>query len=242
MLNWTPNCGLSRRDFVKLTATGAGAVALSGWMPILAARAAQAQQQAAQAGQAVRHKKCILLFMDGGPSHKDTFDLKPGTAKGGPVQAISTSVPGIQISEHFPRLAPLMNHGTIIRGMSTGEGAHGRARYHMHTGYREGVGGLTYPSLGSIVSKEIGDPNFAAAELRGRRIGLATAPGSWDRGYQPLNVTDPTRGVENLRPLVGQSQFHNRLGLLEEMEQGFLAQHHAVARRRTAPLISGPSP
>src|SRR5262249_20354931 len=136
------NFDLSRRDLLKLTATGAGAVALSGWMPVLAARAAQAQQQAAQNGQQIRHKKCILLWMDGGPSHKDTFDLKPGTANGGPFQAIETSVPGIRISEHFPRLAPLMNHGTIIRGMSTLEGAHARARYHMHTGYREGVGGL----------------------------------------------------------------------------------------------------
>ena len=47
-------------------------------------------------------------------------------------------MPGIQISEHFPKVARLMNHAAILRGMSTGEGAHGRAKYYMHTGYKEG--------------------------------------------------------------------------------------------------------
>src|SRR5207249_1432001 len=95
-----------------------------------------------------------------GPSHKDTFDLKPGTAQGGPYRAIPTSVAGIQISEHFPRFARLMQHGAIIRSMSTGEGAHGRAKYYLHTGYKEGVGGLVYPSLGSICSPEIARPDY----------------------------------------------------------------------------------
>jgi hypothetical protein len=224
MLNWTPNCGLSRRDFVKLTAVGAGAAALSGWMPVLAARAAQ--QPGGQNGQPTRHKHCILLFMDGGPSHKDTFDLKPGTAQGGPFQAINTNVPGIQISEHFPRLAQLMNHGTIIRSMSTPEGAHPRARYHLHTGYREGVGGLVYPSLGSLVSKEIGNtelplPNFVCVNRTGYSSGFLGPR------YQPLNVTNPNLGVESLRSIAPEQQFQNRLGLLEDMEQGFLGQYGA---------------
>src|SRR5712671_4306384 len=97
------NFDLSRRDMLKLAASGGGAVALSGWMPVLAARGAQ--QAATGGGAAARHKRCILLFMNGGPSHKDTFDLKPGTANSGPYQAIDTNVPGIRISEHFTRLA-----------------------------------------------------------------------------------------------------------------------------------------
>src|SRR5688572_14928594 len=158
-----PGLNASRRDFMKLAAAGITATAASGWLDILAARAAQQQVQ----GQAPRHKRCILLWMDGGPSHKDTFDLKPGTEHGGPFQEIQTSAPGVRISEHFPQLARVMNHGVIIRSMSTGEGAHGRAKYFLHTGYREGVGGLTYPSIGSIASMEIGNqesplPNFVS--------------------------------------------------------------------------------
>jgi hypothetical protein len=158
--------------------------------------------------------------MDGGPSHKDTFDLKPGTTNGGPYRPIATSVPGIQISEYFPRFARLMQHAAIIRSMSTLEGAHGRAKYHLHTGYREGVGGLVYPSLGATVSKEIGNPdnplpNFVSIGNRSYGSGFLGPR------HQPLIINDPNRGVENLRPAVGSDQFSNRMGLLEELEAGF---------------------
>ena len=171
---------LSRRDFVKLSAAGVLAASTSGWLDILAARAAASD---------AKHKACILLWMDGGPSHKDTFDLKPGTAQGGPFQPIPTSAPDIQISEHFPKLARLMHHGAIVRSMSTGEGAHGRAKYYMHTGYKEGVGGLVYPSLGSIVSKELGRreyplPNFVAIGNRSYGAGFLGP------SHQPLNVVE----------------------------------------------------
>jgi hypothetical protein len=229
------NFNLSRRDLLKLTATGAGAAALSGWMPVLAARASGAQQNLVPGGQEARHKRCILLWMDGGPSHKDTFDLKPGTANGGPFQAINTNVPGIRISEHFPRLAQLMNHTVLIRGMSTLEGAHPRARFHLHTGYREGVGGLVYPSLGSLAAKEIGDPNSTLPNF------VAVNRGGYSSGflgprYQPLNVQDANRGLDSLRAFVGESRLSNRLGLLEEMEQSFLGNYHSdsgVAHRTT---------
>src|SRR5947209_7248878 len=142
---------LSRRDLLKLSAAGVLGAGMSGWLNVLAARAAQAP-----APQQTRHKRCIVLWMDGGPSHKDTFDPKPGTDNSGPFRPIDTSVPGIQISENFPRFSRLMRHAAILRGMSTLEGAHPRARYHLHTGYREGQGGLVDPSPGAHVGKEIG--------------------------------------------------------------------------------------
>jgi hypothetical protein len=208
---------INRRDLMKLSAAGIMTTGLSGWLNVLASHASTTRQQ---------HKRCVVLWMDGGPSHKDTFDLKPGTENGGPYRAIDTNVNGIQISEHFPRLAQLMNHGTIIRSMSTGEGAHARAKYYLHTGYKEGVGGLVYPALGSIVSKEIGNPthplpNYVAVGNR------TYGSGFLGPRFQPLHVADPNRGVENLRPLVSNDQFTNRLGLLEEMEQGFLRTHGA---------------
>jgi len=210
---------LSRRDMIKLSAAGVLGTSMSGWLPILAARAAQAQ---------VRSKSCILLWMDGGPSHKDTFDLRPGTEQGGPFRAIQTSVPGMQISQYFAKLAPLMNHGAIIRSMSTGEGSHGRAKYYLHTGYKEGVGGLTYPSIGAICSKELGRPgaflpNFVSIGNRGYGAGYLGPR------HQPLMVNDPLRGVENLRPVVEDSQFRSRMGLLEELESGFHRTHQADA-------------
>src|SRR5262249_28970570 len=150
-------------------------------------------------------------------------------------QAIDTNVAGIQISEHFPRLAGLMNHGAIIRSMSTPEGAHARAKYNLHTGYREGQGGLVYPSIGSIAAKEIGNPELALpnfVSIGNRSYGS----GFLGSRYQPLVVNDPARGVENLRAGVASGQFQNRVNLLEELEQGFNRTHAAhvgVAHRTT---------
>jgi hypothetical protein len=208
---------LTRRDAMKLVAAGVSTLSLSGWFNVLASRAASTTK---------KHKSCILLWMAGGPSHKDTFDLKPGTAQGGPYKPIDTNVPGIQISEYFPKFAKLMNHAAILRGMSTGEGAHPRASYYLHTGYKEGVGGLQYPSLGSIVSAELGDPDFAMpnyVSVGGRSYGS----GFLGPRHQPLGVLDPARGVENLKSVVGGSQFEGRVGLLEEMEAAFHGDYQA---------------
>jgi hypothetical protein len=166
--------------------------------------------------------------MDGGSSHKDTFDMKPGTENAGEFKPISTSVPGIQISEHFPKLAQHMQHAAIIRSMSTGEGAHGRAKYYLHTGYKEGQGGLVYPSIGSIVSAELGRPewpmpNFVSVGNRSYGAGFLGTR------HQPLVVNDPARGVENLRPLVDNKEFAERFSLLEQMEQGFFRTYKATS-------------
>jgi hypothetical protein len=215
---------LSRRDTLKLAAAGVTGLSLSGWFPVLAQRAAE------QARAGARHKSCVLLWMDGGPSHKDTFDLKPGTANGGTFKPIATSAPGVQISEHFPKLARLMNHAAILRGMSTGEGAHGRAKYYMHTGYKEGVGGIVYPALGAIVSRELGQADFPVPNYV--TVGARTyGSGFLGPRHQPLSVLDPQRGVENLRSFVGTGQFDNRVGLLEQMERAFYHDYRSDAAR-----------
>lgn len=182
---------LSRRDFLRFSAAGAALTSVSGWLDVLATHAAEAK---------VKHKSCILLWMEGGPSQKDTFDMKPGTKDAGEFKPIATSVPGIQISEHFPKLAQQMQHAAILRSMSTPEGGHARAKYYMHTGYREGIGGLTYPSLGAIASAELGVadfplPNFVSV---GGKIGYGA--GFLGARHQPLIVTDADKGVANLAP------------------------------------------
>jgi hypothetical protein len=211
----------SRRDFLRFSAAGAALTSMSGWLDVLAAHAAAS---------GVKHKSCILLWMDGGPSQKDTFDLKPGTRDAGEFRPIKTSVPGIEISEHFPKLAQQMKHAAILRTLCTPEGGHARAKYYMHTGYREGVGGLTYPSLGAISSAELGKPGAALPNF----VSVG-GKGSYGAGFlgarhQPLVVADPARGVANLAPLEGMQQFNKRVGLLEDLEAGF-------ARTRTAPVL-----
>jgi len=211
----------SRRDFLKLSAAGVFGASYSGWMNVLAARAAETRANAI-----AKAKACILLWMDGGPSHKDTLDLKPDSKGAGEFKPIKTSAPGIEISEHLPSVAKLMHHGALLRGMSTAEGAHPRAKYNLHTGYREGQGGLVYPSIGAIVSAEVGRadfpmPNFVSIGNRSYGSGFLGPK------HQPLVVADPTRGVQDLASAVKGSQFDNRVNLLQELEAAFYHDYQA---------------
>src|SRR5207253_9554287 len=105
-----------------------------------------------------RRRSCILLWMNGGPSQMDTFDLKPGHPNGGPFKETQTSVPGIKISQHLPKIAEHMKEMVLVRSMSTKEADHGRASYLMRTGRLPG-GPVQYPAMGSVVAKELGKPD-----------------------------------------------------------------------------------
>jgi uncharacterized protein (DUF1501 family) len=205
----------SRRAWLR--AVGLAGVSLSGWFGALAAAA----------GDPRRKRSCILLWMSGGPSQMDTFDLKPGHANGGTFREIQTAVPGIRISEHLPQVAGQMRRLALVRSMSTKEGDHGRATYHLRTGYQQ-QGPIHYPALGAVVSKELGD---AAAALPGFvSIGTGT-PGAGFLGprYAPLVVggAGTALGVQDLgRPAgVRPAQAEARLGLLDELQRDFVAGH-----------------
>ena len=139
---------LSRRDWLRLAAAGLSGWSLSGWLGRLAAATARDPR---------RRRSCILLWMNGGPSQMDTFDLKPSHANGGTFKEIATSVPGIKISEHLPKIATHMKDMVLIRSMKTKEADHGRATYQMRTGHLPG-GPVHYPTIGSLFSKELEQP------------------------------------------------------------------------------------
>src|SRR3954469_25868954 len=206
---------LSRRDWMKMAAVGGLGVPTSGWLSTLAARAA-----GLPSGEQQKHKHCILLFMPGGASHVDTFDPKPEN-KTSQFKPISTAVPGIQVCETLPKTAQMMGDCSLLRGMSTGEGSHGRARYYMHTGFRQGVGGVIHPSLGAIASYHLSRPDDQLPNY------VCVGGASYGAGYAgpqhaPVDVGDPSKGVENLKALDGLTSFDRRAGLLEQMERGFL--------------------
>ena len=206
---------LTRRQVLS---AGAGS-AVGGWFGRLAAEAAE--QSTA--------KSCILLWMAGGPSHLDTFDLKPEASDRirGEFQPIDTAVPGIQISEHFPKFAKLMNHAALLRSMSTVESDHQLASYHVHTGYQKRAGGVAFPSLGAIVSRELGKrdfplPNFVCIGGGSRN---AVRSGFLGPDHQPLDVTSPERGTDFLEPLTSQTQFQRQYELLRRFDASFQESH-----------------
>ncbi len=206
-----------RRTFL---ASAAASTSLGGWLARMAAAAPDGP----------RPKSCILLWMAGGPSHIDTFDPKPEAHENirGEFKAIETSVSGIRISEHFPRFAKLMQHAAILRGMSTLESDHKLATYHLHTGYQNRAGAVSFPSLGAIVARELGKrdvalPNFVTV---GRGPQDALTSGFLGPDHQPLAVNDPIRGLDFVQPTAAPSQFSRQLALLGELEDSFRDTYH----------------
>ena len=238
MLNPSRLLELHRRDLLKATTAGVGVAAASGWMSVLAQAAAETKP--------AKQKSVILLWMDGGPSHKDTFDLKPASTGAGDFKPIKTSAPGVEISEHLPNVAKWMHAGCLVRGMTSPEGAHSRAKYNLHTGYREGAGGVTYPSIGAVVGHELGTtesavPNFVSIGARSYGSGYLGPK------YQPLLINDATRGLDDLKLAVPESRFAGRLDLLDSMEKAFYheykagsAQAHSTAYDRAVTLMRSP--
>ena len=178
-------CGLSRRDWLRLSAAGVLWPSLSGWFDTFAAETA---------GNPARRRSCILLWMSGGPSQLDTFDLKPGHENGGEFKEIETAVPGVRISEHLPKVAAAMRHLVPIRSMSTKEADHGQATFLVRNGYAP-QGPIRYPTLGSLVAKELGRtdadlPNFVSIAPARAIKPAAYGPGFLGSPYAPLLVGD----------------------------------------------------
>ncbi|MBI1311088.1 DUF1501 domain-containing protein [bacterium] len=212
----------TRRELMRLATAGVTGVSASGWLGALAARAAEDKSPN------TRRKSCVLLWMDGGPSHVETFDPKSEATADvrGELGAIETSVPGIQLGEKFPQLSRWMQYAALLRGMSTPEADHDRARIYMHTGYRPGFGGVTYPTLGSTVAAELGEsdatlPNFIVTGTPLTKHDVLRDAGYRGPRYQPLVLADASQGLDNATPRVETAEFDRRTGLLDHLEQRF---------------------
>jgi Protein of unknown function (DUF1501) len=253
---------LTRRDWLRLSAAGVIGGSLSGWLGSLAE---------ATAKDSSRKRSCILLWMNGGPSQMDTFDLKPGHANGGPFKEISTKVPGIKISEHLPKVARHMDRMALIRSMATKEADHGRATYQMRTGHLPG-GPVHFPTIGSLFSKELGNPenalpNFVSIAPYRFFSPAAYGPGFLGPSYAPLIVGEnqqslipipgrqPVSPDESLRVQdidlpsgVSDERAAARVRLLDEMRKDFIEKRssvsslsHRSAYQRAVALMHSPA-
>jgi uncharacterized protein (DUF1501 family) len=168
-------------------------------------------------------KSVILLWMGGGPSTIDLWDLKPNTPTGGPFKPISTSADGVQICEHLPLLSQQMHHLSIVRSMSTREADHTRGRYYMHTGFVP-TPTIEHPSYGSVISHELikSVPELeipAFVSVGGSSIG----PGFLGMTYSPF-VVDSNGNIRDLNGGIDQNRVAERLQMLELIEDNFISQ------------------
>jgi len=216
---------IDRRRLLQAGMGGLGAWLAGRWFSAPEASAAEVKPGA---------DACIVLWMGGGPSHVDTFDPKPGTKEGGPFRAIKTSAKGVSISEHLPRVAAEAHRLAILRGMTSREGSHERARQLAHTGHVPNPT-VDHPALGAWVSKKRGDPKAALPAFVSLG-GPSAGGGFFGRGHGPFVVREPGRPPEDMAygPGVSATRFDRRRAALAALEDSFEKETHsaAVSERR----------
>src|SRR5262245_9416959 len=225
----------SRRQWLQAASLGLLGTSASGWFPAFADQLANDPQ---------RRRHCILLWMTGGPTQTDTFDMKPGHANGGQFKEVATKVPGLKFSEHLPKLGEMADRLCLVRSLSTKEGDHGRGTYVVRTGQKP-LGPIQYPTIGSSLSKALSreddavphyvsispyrafnqaafSPGFLGPRHAALSVGATDAIGAptpqVSAGYAELKVDD-------LAPTVDRSQFAGRVDLWRTFESQFVANH-----------------
>ena len=236
---------LSRRRLLGTLAAGIGGASVSGWFPAFAEQAAADRK---------RQRHLVLLWMSGGPAQTDTWDLKPNHANGGEFKEIQTASPGLRFSEHLPKLAAMSDKLAVMRGLSTGEGDHGRGTYLMRTGHAP-AGPVQYPSIGASVANQLNTGNlklpgyvsvgayrafnsdaFSAGFLGPRFgplfVGAADVPGAMTSNAQGF----PELRVQSLERSAGitESRMNKRLEIWQKLQADFLSTRGGAAKTHNA--------
>jgi hypothetical protein len=219
---WIRNCdGVSRRNFLRVGALAAGGLTLADQL--------RTNAGAAETGRTAPKKAVIQVWLAGGPSHIDMYDLKPHAPAEfrGEFKEIDTNVPGIRISEHLPHQAAIFDKLAVVRSGTHTNGGHGMGSQWMLTGYQPTieVNDNIYPACGSVVSKMQGAnvPGMPAYVNLPRRLNLGNAA-YLGASYNPFAPDDdPNQEGFNVRNLkmpsrVNEERLDRRRGLLAEVD------------------------
>jgi hypothetical protein len=210
--------GISRRNFLQIGAFGAG-LCLADMLRLKAASAAAAAPAALNpTGTRARAKAAIMIYLPGGPSHMDMYDLKPDAPVEyrGEFRPIKTNVPGVQICEHFPMQARMWDKLACIRSIVSVD-EHSDSL--VMTGYSDQQNRTAnHPSFGSVVSRVRGDSGDVPAFVSLRGMSRGTEPGFLGIAHRPF--TPAGEALNNLRMANGvdTNRMHNRRELLETFD------------------------
>jgi hypothetical protein len=214
--------GVSRRQFLRVGSLSALGLSLPTFFRLQSLSATETKRPA-------KTTRCILMWMQGGPSHHETFDPKPDAPAEvrGEFNTIPTTLPGVRIAEHLPMLARQTDKYSIIRGHDPKNGSHGTADHLMMSGHKFNAS-LPFPCYGSVVAKERGyhDGMFPFVQL-GRNIdrrfngGIAGFLGDQ---FNPFEVTDdPNAPVFRVRDLsvadAEKARLERRYAMLQDVDR-----------------------
>ncbi len=188
---WHRQCdGLTRRDCLRVGTLGAAGLTLGGYLRMT---------QGAEPARRSLSQSAIFVELPGGPSHIDSFDPKPDAPTGirGEFSAIDTQLPGVQFSEHLPKLARVNDRFTLLRGVTHTLGAHPLGQKFINTGNRP-TPALEYPAYGSVAASQLTThpdlPVYVAVPRSSQGpgyLGVGRAPlatNETPRAGQPFNV------------------------------------------------------
>jgi len=202
--------GVSRRGFLKIGALGVG-LSLA---DVYRLRAASGTETA------TKNKSAILIYLPGGPSHMDMYDLKPDAPAEfrGEFKPINTNVAGVQICEHFPLQAQMWDKLACIRSIVSID-EHSDSL--VMTGWGQGMNrNVGHPSFGSVVSKlrSAGETGAVPPFVSLRGMSTGTEPGYLGIAHRPFTPDGP--GLRNLKPAQGvdEARLENRKALLDDFD------------------------
>ena len=224
---------LSRRNLLTIGAVGGLGLTLTDFFRIKKAQAEQVNFESRE-GTA---KSVIYIFLPGGMAQQESFDPKPYSPLEyrGSFASIPTALTGERISQAFPKTAKILDKLTLIRSMTHGEAAHERGVHNMHTGYRPSPA-LQYPSIGSVVSHELGPRNHLPPYVlvpgqtnpyQGTGY-LSTSFSGFSLGADPAAKDFKVRDLE-LPSGVTMERFNKRRKLLDVVNGHFREQEESVA-------------
>lgn len=210
--------GVTRRDFFRVGTLGLAGLNLPG---LLRARAT-----AAGAGGPARRTSVVWLFLSGGPSHIDTYDMKPEAPAEfrGPYRPIRTNVPGIQICHLMPKQARVMDRMAVVRTLSHGDGNHGSAVHWVATGVLFPPADLGEPQIapfpGSVVARVRGpDPHSGMPPYHAlRRMPTSDGPAYLGVGCAPFEGQGPARRNMSLQAGITTDRVRDRRALLRAFD------------------------
>lgn len=206
-----------RRQFVQFAATSMLGVSV---LPALGRAVAGQNLGTSKSGKA---KRLIYLFLSGGLSHLDTFDLKTGHENQGETRAIRTSIPGVQVGHYLPNLAKQFDKLAVVRSLRTQTGDHEAGEYVMRTSY-DAIATERHPSIGPWLqqlkgrqSKTLPDTVLVSAPAKHPGAGF------FDPTFSPLPIGDPNRGLENTKPpeYLADASFDKRIELINGFDRKF---------------------
>ena len=202
--------GVSRRDAIKVGMLSAMGLSLPGLLSLEAA-------QAAKTGKPKRAASCIFIFLSGGPSQMEMFDMKPDAPadRRSKFSPLKTNVPGIEISEHLPRMAKVMDKFSIMRSVTHTNAGHGGGAHYMCTGkhptplFRESLirPNNQHPFYGSVAAQQRGVKHDLPPYISLPALLTYGGPAFLGPGYMPFVIesdpASPSFAVRDLKTAPG---------------------------------------